>query len=153
MKAYEYNVFIEDVMLKSFDDYYDITDIYERERYKTIYLLLEFYYNSMFCFYTCIDAKQLFVNTVNVLHNIACSHSLTSIEFTLLCDAINEINRVRDIKFRIDFDEYSETMNNSYFILTNIDSYKRNSHYDFEYCNINVEAYIRQYIVEEQIYS
>jgi len=153
MKEYRYNVFIEDVMLKSFDDYYDMTDIYERERYKTIYLLLEFYYNSMFFFYAHIDMKLLFINTVNVLHNIACSHSLTSIEFTLLCDAINEINRVHDIELRVDFDEYSETMNNSYFILTNIDRYKCNSHYDFEYCNINIEAYIRQYIVEEQIYS
>lgn len=153
MKAYEYNVFIEDVMLKSFNYYYDMTDIYERERYKTIYLLLEFYYNSMFCFCAHIDMKLLFIDTVNVLHNIACSHSLTSIEFTLLCDAVNEINRAHDIEFRIDFDKYNDTMNNSLYFCTDIDTYKRNSYYDFNYCNINVEAYIRQYIVEEQIYS
>lgn len=152
MKEYEYNVFIEDVMLKSFDDYYDMTDIYERERYKTIYLLLEFYYNSMFCF-ICDSTKQLFENTVNILHNIACSHQLTAIEFTLLCDAINEINKVHYIEFRVDFDEYSDAMNNSLYYCTDIDTYKRNSYYDFEYCKINVEAYIKQYIVEEQIYS
>ena len=155
MREYQYNCFIEDVMLKVYDNMFDMTCIYDRETYAYIYSLLEYYYNNIvIANMSHNDVEQKCYDSIESIHRIiSYSNRIDAIEFMLLCDCINEINNYFDIQFQIEFDDYID-IDNTYMSFYDINSYKRNrkrySFYDFDYCTINITAYVAQYM---QVYS
>lgn len=158
MREYEYNVFLEDVMLYTFNDYFDMTDFYDRETYELLYALLESYYNRIIV--TKLTNKRMTdtdvyksVHSLELL--VACNTRIDKVTFMLLCDCINEINEQYNIDVRIDFDEYYDTDNACIFFYeysTATVSRNEFSFYDYQYCKIRLDAYIRQYQRDEQIY-
>lgn len=155
MREYKYNCFIEDVMNKVYDNMFDMTYIYDRETYEYIYSLLEYYYNNIvIAKMSHNDAEQKCYDSIEAIHRIiSYSNRINVIEFMLLCDCINEINNYFDIQFQIEFDDYID-IDNTYMSFYDSNSYKRDrkrySFYDFDYCTINITAYIAQYM---QVYS
>lgn len=155
MTEYMYNEFIEDIMLDAYENMFDMTCIYDRETYNYIYSLLEYYYNNI------VIAKMNHNNLKRKCHDsienihriISYSSRIDAIEFMLLCNCINQINEYFQIDVIIDFDDYID-IDNTCMIFYRKDSLKRfrkrHAYYDYEYCNINITAYIAQYM---QIYS
>lgn len=160
MREYEYNVFLEDVMLYTFHDYFDMTDFYDRETYELLYTLLEYYYNRIVvASYTRKRISDAYVRkSINSLERLVVNNTrIDKITFMMLCDCINEINEQYNIDVRIDFDTYSDTDNACIFYYehstaTNEENRHEFSFYDFHYCKIHLNAYIRQYMLDEQIY-
>jgi len=155
MREYMYNEFIEDVMLKVYDNMFDMTCIYDRETYEYIYSLIEYYYNNMILAkMRHNDVEQKCYDSIEAIHRIiSYSNRIDAIEFMLLCDCINEINNYFDIQFQIEFDDYLD-VENTCMSFYDSNAFKRNrkryAFYDFEYCTINITAYIAQYM---QVYS
>lgn len=151
-------MFIEDVLMYTFHDYFDMTDFYDRETYELLYSLLEYYYNRiMIAMFTNKRISSAYIRkSVNSLELLVANNTrIDKITFMLLCDCINEINEQYDIDTRIDFDEYYDTDNACIFFYdysTAIESRNEFSFYDYHYCKININAYIRQYQLDEQIY-
>lgn len=150
MKEYMYNEFIEDVVLKVYDNMFDMTCIYDRETYEYIYSLIEYYYNNMILAkMRHNDIEQKCYDSIEAIHRITSySTKLDNIEFMLLCDCINEINRVFNIDFNIDFDDYTDLENicMSFYDYNDAIAHRKEfAFYDFSYCKINITEYVRQY--------
>ena len=151
-------MFIEDVLKYTFYDYFDMTDFYDVETYEMLYTLLEYYYNRiMIALFTNkrISAEYIYKSINSLESLVSCNTRIDKVTFMLLCDCINEINEQYDIDTRIDFDEYYDTDNACIFYYehsTAIASRNEFSFYDYHYCKININAYVRQYMTEEQIY-
>lgn len=151
MRDYKYNCFLEDVLLYTFHDCFDMTDFYDRETYSLLYTLLEYYYNRIII--TKVMNKQLsktdVYNSVNSLEALVVNNNrINKVMFMLLCDCINEINSQYSIDTRIDFDEFYDTDNACIFYYDYSDALiHRNefAFYDFSYCKINLSEYVRQY--------
>ncbi len=156
MREYEYNVFVEDVMLYTFSSYFDMTNFYDRETYHLLYTLLEYYYNRIVvarCTKKRVSNADIYKSVHALETLVSCNTRVDKESFMLLCDCINEINEYFNIDVRIEFDEYYDIDNACIFFYENSTANRsRNAFYDYEYCKINIDAYIRQYMLDEQIY-
>lgn len=146
-----HNNIITDIANKVYDNMYDITCICEREQYEYILTLLEYYYNNIvIAKLTYNKLKSKVRDSIENIHRIIShSNNIDAIEFMLLCDCINRINEYFKIDLIIDFDDYID-IDNSFMIFYNSRQLKhfrkRHSYYDFNYSDINITAYIAQYI-------
>ena len=157
MREYEYNCFVEDIMYKHFSDVLDITCIYDRTTYKCLYTLCEYYYNKVVLARLAnTNLDMLVYDIVDSVHEIASHMNNISIEeFMILHDCFNTINAYYNIDTRIDFDEYNDIENTiiTYYDYSDMHSHRYEfSYYDFQYCNINVTEYARQYEKHEIYY-
>ena len=150
-----HNNIIADIANKVYDNMFDMTCMYDREQYEYIYSLLEYYYNNIIIAkLTYNNVKKKAHDSIESIHRIVShSNNITTVEFMLLCDCINKINNKFDINFQIDFDDYID-IDNTCMIFYNEKQLKhfrkKHAFYDYEYCNINITAYIAQYM---QVYS
>lgn len=147
-----YNNIIADIANKVYDNMFDMTCIYECEQYEYIYSLIEYYYNNI------VIAKMIHNNNLkrkahdsieNIHRIVSHSNNIDDIEFMLLCDCINQINEYFQIDVIIDFDDYSDTQNACMIFYNKKQAKhfrKRHSYYDYEYSDIDITAYIAQYI-------
>ena len=151
-------MFIEDVLMYTFHDYFDMTDFYDREVYELLRTLLEYYYNRIIIASLAnrrMTAEYIYYSINSLEALVSHNTRIDKVTFMLLCDCINEINAQYNIDTRIDFDEYDDTDNACIFYYDySTATANRNefSFYDYQYCKININAYVRQYMIEEQIY-
>lgn len=150
MREYEYNCFVEDIMYKHFSDVLDMTCIYDRNTYKCLYTLCEYYYNKIVLAKLAnTNLDMLVYDLVDSVHEIASHMNNISIEeFMMLHDCFNAINAYFNIDTRIDFDDYTdiENTNITYYDYSDATTYRSQfSFYDYRYCTINITEYIRQY--------
>ena len=146
-----YNNIIADIANKVYDDMFDMTCIYEREQYEYFMSLLEYYYNNIvIAKLTYIRLKSKAHDSIENIHRIIShSNNIDAIEFMLLCDCINRINEYFKIDLIIDFDDYIDTTNSCMMFYNSKQMKhfrKRHSYYDYEYSDIDITAYIAQYI-------
>lgn len=150
MREYEYNCFVEDIMYKHFSDVLDLTCICDRDTYKCLYTLCEYYYNKIVLAKLAnTNLDTLVYDIVDSIHEIAAHMNNISIEeFMILHDCFNAINAHLNIDTRIDFDEYNDIENTiiTYYDYSDATTYRNQfSFYDYRYCTINITEYIRQY--------
>lgn len=178
MNEYKYNVLVEDAINKVFDEVvaYDMCDIYDRATFILIKTLLNFYYNSI-CIsaryyyhlthtrhYVSLDVKRRAKNelrdavldAIDTVHNVYTSFSNTDkLEFMLLCDCINEMNRVLDVNYIITFDSY-DVYDDIVFTVHTTEYYSKMrtvfAFEEFNYTFIDVNNYIKQFVFNDLVY-
>lgn len=137
-----YNTFDLDVI-------YDMTDIFERATFVMLLSLANHYYDELKLIYSSNYRHERAKQLVNMYHDI-CAYQCDAIDFMLLCDVLNTLNKALNLNIVYDFDYYDDIENACMCVYDNETMYKKakyDAFYDYDYSYINVMKYALQYEV------
>lgn len=141
--------FVEKAFYNTFDldVVYDMTDIFERATFVMLLSLVNHYYDELKHIYSSYTRHERAKQLVSMYHDI-CAYKCDAIDFMLLCDVLNTLNKSLQLDIVYEFDDYDDIENACMFITDNksmYDSAKCCAFYYYDYSYINVMKYALQY--------
>ncbi len=145
--------FVEKAFYNTFDldVVYDMTDIFERATFVMLLSLANHYFDTLRFIYTRNYRHKRAKQLVHMYHDI-CAYQCNAIDFMLLCDVLNTLNKALNLDIVYDFDDYNDIENTCLYERNNETMYKKakyNAFYNYDYSYINVMKYAMQY---EELY-